>query len=138
MQKILLLLLLLGCTSLPQLVIHFSNHDYLFKIEIVDTPALREKGLMNRSYLAEDQGMLFVFDREQVLTFWMKDTLIPLDILFIDQNERVVDIQTMGLCLEEPCPGYISRKPAQYALEINAGMAQRYGIQEGDSLILPR
>ncbi len=137
MRKILFLLFLLGCTSLPHLVIHSSNHDYPIHIEIADTPELREKGLMNRSELSQDEGMLFIFDQEQTLTFWMKDTRIPLSILFIDTNGKIVDVQTMNPCLEEPCPLYISKEPAQYALEINTEATQKYSIQEGNFVTIP-
>ena len=104
------------------------------RAEIADTEAKREKGLMGRTALAEDAGMLFVFDREQPLAFWMKDTLIPLSIAYIDSNGRIVDIQDMQPLDETPHP---SAEPAKYALEVNQGFFAARGIQVGDRAELP-
>ncbi len=114
---------------------HVSLKGNIFSLEIADTPDERSVGLMNREFLPQDAGMLFVFDGEEVLSFWMRNTLIPLDILYMDFAGVVVDIQTMI-----PQPGvsvgelrtYPSAAPAQYALEINAGLAEQYGFMVGD------
>lgn len=111
--------------------------DVLFNVEIADTPESRNRGLMRRTSLAEDAGMLFVFDSEVTRYFWMKNTIIPLDILYIATNGTIVDIQTMQPCEKEPCPTYPSRAPALYALEINAGEAQSRGIAVGQTVSLP-
>ena len=103
-------------------------------VEIAATEAARERGLMGRTALAEDAGMLFVFDREQPLAFWMKDTLIPLSIAYIDSNGRIVDIQDMQPLDETPHP---SAEPARYALEVNQGFFAARGIQVGDRAELP-
>ncbi len=110
-------------------------NGHVFELEIAATPAERGRGLMHRESLPEDTGMLFVFSSENTLSFWMKNTLIPLDILYIDSTGVVVDIQTMI-----PQPGapnselrtYPSAAPAQYALEINAGFAETLGFEVGD------
>lgn len=112
-----------------------SVKGQVFMLEIADTPAERALGLMHRESLAENAGMLFVFSQEAPLNFWMKNTLIPLDILYIDSAGVVVDIQTM-----HPQPGvpdselqtYPSAAPAQYALEINADLAESLGFAVGD------
>jgi len=114
---------------------HVSVRGHIFLLEIADTPAERALGLMHRESLAEDAGMLFVFPQESSLNFWMKNTLIPLDILYMDSSGVVVDIHTMV-----PQPGvpdselrhYPSAAPAQYALEINAGLAELLGFAVGD------
>ena len=106
----------------------------VFDLEIADTPEERRRGLSHRAHLPADAGMLFVFDAELALSFWMKDTLLPLDVLFLDKVRRIVDIQTMT-----PQPGaadaelkvYPSRQPAMYALEINAGTAEKLGLTIG-------
>ncbi len=103
-------------------------------VEIADTDEERQTGLMGRTALAEDAGMLFVFDVEQQLSFWMKDTLIPLSIAFIDSEGRIVDIQDMQPLDEAPHP---SAAPAQYALEVNQGFFEARGIQVGDTVELP-
>ena len=84
-------------------------------VEIAAPYAEKQRGLMGRTALAEDAGMLFVFDREQQLSFWMKDTLIPLSIAYINESGRIVDIQDMQPLDETPHP---SAEPARYALEV--------------------
>lgn len=103
-------------------------------VEIADTDAERQTGLMGRTALAEDAGMLFVFDAEEPRSFWMKDTLIPLSIAFIDAQGRIVDIQDMQPLDETSHP---SAAPAQYALEVNQGFFAARGIQVGDLVDLP-
>ncbi len=119
----------------PEAIREMSLAGHVFVLEIAATPAERARGLMNRERLAQNSGMLFVFSQESPLNFWMKNTLIPLDILYMDSAGVVVDIQTMI-----PQPGvsdselreYPSAAPAQYALEINAGLAESLGFVEGD------
>lgn len=106
------------------------------QLEVADTAAERELGLMGRTDLDDHSGMLFVFDEPQVSRFWMKNTLIPLDILFLDATGRVVDLQTMDLCVADPCPIYSSSLPSLYALEIPAGKAREWGVTIGDVLTL--
>jgi len=104
------------------------------QVEIADTDAERQTGLSGRTTLAEDAGMLFVFDQEQPLSFWMKDTLIPLSIAYISADGRIVDIQDMQPLDETPHP---SAEPAQYALEVNQGFFTERGVAVGDTVELP-
>ena len=106
------------------------------QVEIANTDAERQTGLMGRSALAEDAGMLFVFEGEQELSFWMKDTLIPLSIAYIDAEGRIVDIQDMQP-LDNVPPHYVSAEPAQYALEVNQGFFEERGVMVGDTVELP-
>ena len=114
-------------------------NDVTFSLEVAADSASRVAGLSNRDSLPRDAAMLFVFQSERILAFWMKDTLIPLDILFIDSDLRIVDIQTM-----HPQPGvpasdlrrYRPPSPVLYAIEINAGLAQTYGFQVGATIVL--
>jgi uncharacterized protein len=103
-------------------------------VEIAATDTERERGLMGRTALAEDAGMLFVFDREQQLSFWMKDTLIPLSIAYINESGRIVDIQDMQPLDETPHP---STEPAKYALEVNQDFFNEHGIEVGNKVSLP-
>ena len=105
-------------------------------VEIADTDVERQTGLMGRSALAEDAGMLFVFEGEQTLSFWMKDTLIPLSIAYIDAQGRIVDIQDMQP-LDDTLPHYVSAEPARYALEVNQGFFEERGVTVGDTVELP-
>lgn len=92
-------------------------------IEVADSFETRAHGLMNRKQLGENEGMLFVFDREERLSFWMKNTLIPLSIGYFDDSLILVDVHEM--VPESPAvqdlPRYTSRKPARFALEMNKG-----------------
>lgn len=104
-----------------------------FMVELATTPAEQEHGLMDRTSMPSDHGMLFVFPVSQPLTFWMKNTLIPLDMLFFDANRRLVAIQADAQpCKAEPCKLYPSNVPARYVLELNAGTAARLGLHKGD------
>jgi uncharacterized membrane protein (UPF0127 family) len=98
----------------------------------------QQRGLMQRTELAPDRGMLFLFDRPQVLTFWMFGTLIPLDILFLNADRRIVFISAdTPPCRSQDssgCPLYSSREPAQFVLEIAGGQAARLGLRPGDRL----
>lgn len=105
-----------------------------FGVEVAVSPGEKERGLSGREFLAADAGMLFVYEEERVLSFWMKDTLIPLDIVFIDGERRVVDVQTMEPELDvatRDLTVYRSTEPARYALEVNAGVAEELGLMAG-------
>ena len=106
------------------------------EVEVADTPAEQEKGLMFRKSLGKDRGMLFVFPDEQVRSFWMKNTLIPLSIAYIDSKGRIIDLQEMKALDDQP-PHYVSAKPARYALEANKGFFEEHGVKVGDRVKLP-
>lgn len=114
-----------------------GGEDVALSVEVARTPEQWERGLMGRRELKPGRGMLFVFDREQVLRFWMKDTLIPLDVLYFDARGRYVSAATMEPCVDDPCPQYPSDAPALYALEIPAGEAESRGIGAGWRLAEP-
>jgi uncharacterized membrane protein (UPF0127 family) len=90
-------------------------------VEIADDDAERARGLMNRDSLPAGTGMLFVFTTATDLDFWMKNTRIPLDILFFDDEGIFVSRTTMDPCITTECPQYASDAPARYALEVNRG-----------------
>jgi uncharacterized membrane protein (UPF0127 family) len=93
-----------------------------FKVEIADTDARRQRGLMWREVMPSNTGMLFVFDQVNFHSFWMKNTLIPLDMVWLDSALNVVDIQTVEPCplTASYCPSYRPAAPAKYVLEVNA------------------
>ncbi len=104
------------------------------EVEIATNDAERARGLMERTELAENAGMLFVYEEERQLSFWMKNTLIPLSVAYADSQGRIVDIQDMQPLDETPHP---SAEPARYALEVNQGFFEEQGIRVGDRLVLP-
>lgn len=102
--------------------------DKKYKVEIADTSEKQEKGLMGRESLPENQGMLFIYDEPQDLSYWMKNTLISLDIIFIDDDMEVVSVKQGQPMSEEP----ITEDDVQYVLEVNSNS----GIEEGDQLVV--
>ena len=112
-------------------IINSLGESVPVQVEIADTDDERQTGLMGRTALAADAGMLFVFGQEQPLSFWMKNTLIPLSIAYIDDRGTIVDIQDMEPLDETSHP---SAAPARYALEVNQGFFEEHGIRVGDRL----
>ena len=106
------------------------------RVEIADDLPEQTRGLMKRTALAEDRGMLFVYSDEEVRSFWMKNTLIPLSIAYMDSEGRIVDIQDMKPLDDDP-PNYVSAEPARYALEVNRGFFEEHGVEVGDTADLP-
>jgi hypothetical protein len=106
--------------------------------EIAATPEARALGLMFRRHLNEDYGMLFVFPVEEIQSFWMKNTLIPLDMIFINGEQLIVDlVHSAQPCAADPCPSYVSACPARYVLEVAGGLARRLNLQVGDRIFIP-
>ncbi len=112
------------------LVIETSAGSKHFDVELAVTPAQEEQGLMYREHLDPDSGMLFVFSDTEPRAFWMKNTLIPLDMLFIAADGHIVDIHERAVPLSEDI--IPSRTPARAVLELNGGTASRLSIRVGD------
>lgn len=118
------------------LSIQSENSIILVEVEIADELQEQIKGLMFRQDLDWDDGMLFVYESEKKRSFWMKNTLIPLDMLFIDADFRIIDIkEDVQPCKTESCPTYPSMFPAKYVLEVNAGFVMTNNIKIGDSVM---
>lgn len=106
-----------------------------FRVELAATPEERQQGLMFREHLPPGRGMLFVQPRTGPATFWMKNTRIPLDMLFFDPQGRLLEIiADVPPCTTPRCPVYSSDGPVKYVLELNAGTARRLGLKPGDQL----
>ena len=100
-------------------------------VEIADTVDKRQAGLMFRDVLDEREGMLFVYRDERIRSFWMKNTFIPLDIIYISKNLQIVDmIKVVKPCKADPCRYYVSKYPAMFVLEVNAEFIDKYGINK--------
>jgi uncharacterized membrane protein (UPF0127 family) len=125
-----LLLALGGCASGGSWV-ELGGHRYT--VEIADDEEERARGLMFRDQLAADHGMLFIHEQEGPQSYWMKNTRIPLDILYFDNARKLVSQQrNVPPCtLGDGCPPYPSDAPARYVLELNAGEAERLGLADG-------
>jgi uncharacterized membrane protein (UPF0127 family) len=106
-----------------------------FQVEIADTDEKRERGLMFREELCSDCGMLFVYDEEVKSKFWMKNTLIPLDIIWLDSDLKVIHVANAVPCVTEECGLYgPSSEKSQYVLEVNSGVAKNIGLEKGSIL----
>lgn len=134
MKRLALLFLLLFACSPPTPAVVFD--DVSFHVDVARTAEEKSQGLMFRESMPDDEGMLFVFDDAQRRAFWMKNTLIPLDMIFLDGDLRVVEVKrNVPPCERDPCPAYQS-VPAVYVLEVNAGLAEKYNIKPGSQMRL--
>ncbi|WP_415184624.1 DUF192 domain-containing protein [Phaeovulum sp.] len=114
----------------------FEGGQARFSVEIADDPGKRAKGLMGRQKLASGAGMLFIYEQPQEVAFWMKNTPLPLDMVFIDQQGRVVRVHDGAVPFDEtPIP---SGAAVLMVLEINGGLAARIGLKPGAELAHPR
>ncbi|MEJ5209591.1 DUF192 domain-containing protein [Denitratimonas sp. CY0512] len=127
--------LLCGCATAQGPWVELKGQRY--QVELALDDASRMRGLMFRDSLPQDHGMLFVFEQQEPQAFWMRNTRIPLDILYFDDGLRLVSA-THGAppCTTATCPSYPSTRPARFVLELNAGHARRLGVVAGDELVL--
>lgn len=113
----------------------FSQHNITLQVELAENPFQWSKGLMYKTSLDQDKGMLFIFPNETYRSFWMKNTKIPLDLIFISKDKKIVDIKENFLpCLQVSCSYYKSNQPAKYVLEVNAGFVQKNQILIGEEI----
>ena len=136
-----LLIFLIGCTKVinknySKISIYNGKNLIDLNVEIADDNQKRTNGLMFRGSLDETSGMFFIFENENYQIFWMKNTLIPLDLVYIDKNLKVVDIKYAVPCKEDPCAVYKSAKPAKYVLEVNGNFTAKKNIKPGDKIVL--
>lgn len=122
-----------ACQAQPQVTIATAEgRELTFQVEVADTPAKRELGLQYRRDLAMDHGMIFLFPAESQLSFWMKNTPIPLDMIFINKDRKIIGIVEQAVPFStdsRSVPG-----ASQFVLEINGGLSKRHGIKAGDSV----
>ncbi|HEY7716849.1 MAG TPA: DUF192 domain-containing protein [Candidatus Binatia bacterium] len=120
-----------ACDAQPRVaILTQTGREVVFQVEVADTPGKRELGLQYRKELGSNRGMIFLFASEAPQTFWMKNTPIPLDMIFINRDRKIVGIveHAVPYSLESRSVGV----PSQYVLEINGGLAKRQGIKIGD------
>jgi uncharacterized membrane protein (UPF0127 family) len=118
----------------PTVVLQGADQTTTVAVEVADTPDERSRGLSGREELPAEAGMLFLFDEPVNQGFWMKDTLIPLSIAFLDAEGRIVALRDMEPCRREPCPLYDPGQPYSSALEVNQGAFERWGVGVGDTV----
>ncbi len=125
-----------GCASSNGLWVEIG--DERIQVEVADDDTERSRGLMFRDTLEQGRGMLFLHENEAWLAYWMKNTRIPLDILYFDRNLRLVSQQrdVPPCSLGDRCPPYPSDAPAQFVLELAAGEAERLRLEDGEQLRL--
>jgi uncharacterized membrane protein (UPF0127 family) len=120
-----------ACQAQPQVTIAtVGGRELTFQVEVADTPAKRELGLQYRRELAVDHGMIFLFPAESEHSFWMKNTPIPLDMIFINREGKIIGIVEQAVPFStdsRSVPG-----ASQFVLEINGGLSKSYGIKAGD------
>ena len=117
--------------------IYFQDHS--FSVEIADSSEERARGLMFREELGENQGMLFLYEEEADRSFWMKNTLIPLDIIFLNSDLEVINIEKANPepnTSDENLASYGSERPDQYVLEINQNRSEEIGLEKGSEMSL--
>jgi uncharacterized protein len=122
----------------PRVVISTSTGEVPVQVEVADDEEERTTGLMGRTELGEEAGMVFLFPSDTRGAFWMKDTLIPLSIAFYAADGRIVRILDMEPCRESPCPLYEPGVAYRGALEVNQGAFDRWNVREGDRVRLER
>lgn len=121
--------ILAGCTQRPTVVVQTPHGQVAVPVEVADTPERRMRGLMYRTDLPEDGGMIFLFPQDADQSFWMKNTPLPLDMIFISRERQIVGIvhDTKPFSLEPRGVG----RPSRYVLEVHAGFAAKHGLAEG-------
>lgn len=109
----------------------------VFFVTLALTVEEQERGYMGRREIASDEGMLFVYKRPGIRRFWMKNCLIPIDMIWLDREDRVVAIEHAAPpCRADPCPLYGPRVPSYNVLEVNGGTATKEGLEPGDKLVV--
>ncbi len=130
---IFLLLVLNGC-DYKYVIIDNGKEQIRVDVEVANNERERMQGLMFRESLEENTGMLFVFEQKAKYAFWMKNTLIPLDVIFIDENFNIIDIIYAIPCKEDPCKRYIPKKESLYVLEVNGNFTANNEISVGNKI----
>jgi uncharacterized membrane protein (UPF0127 family) len=133
---VLLLLPLAACADDSRLTIQSKGGDHVFTVEVVDTPESRAQGLMYRTTLAPDAGMLFDFKESREVSFWMRNTLIPLDMIFITTDGLIANIHVNAIP-HDPT-GIPSDGPVMFVLEIPGGRSVELGLKPGDRVVHQR
>ncbi len=120
----------------PPSTVAFDGTGALLYVDVADETEERSRGLMGVQSMPTDEGMAFVWDEPVASTFWMKDTLIPLSIAFVGEDDRVIGVRDMQPCEADPCPTYGVDEPYVLAIEANLGWFDDHGVEAGDRVEL--
>jgi uncharacterized membrane protein (UPF0127 family) len=121
-----------GCCNGPVAIFDTPKGEIRVCLRIAKTEKERQKGLMFQTHLGRKEGMLFLFDNDQIQSFWMKNTYLSLDLVFMDDKRLIVDVlEDLPPCPSESCPVYYSRVPARYVLELKGGFIRQFNVQKG-------
>ncbi len=120
-----------ACASEPRVILHTAGGDVPVAVEVAATPAQQQVGLMYRRELGASAGMLFLFEKSSEHAFWMKNTVLPLDMIFLGDDRKVVGI------VQDAVPFTTTSRsiglPSRYVLEVNAGFTAKHGVKAGDA-----
>jgi len=130
------LIFITSCTKYETIFIDNGVEKVEIKAEVADTDEKKERGLQFRKSLKENSGMFFVFGTDSTYNFWMKNTLIPLDIIFISNDLVIIDIIYAEPCVEEPCENYKTSEPSRFILEVNGNFTIRNNIKAGNRITI--
>tara|TARA_B100001093_G_scaffold332129_1_gene317124 strand:+ start:143 stop:598 length:456 start_codon:yes stop_codon:yes gene_type:complete len=126
--------------SINQIKLNSHESKFILKnkiqidLEVSDTFKKRETGLMHRKFLDKNKGMIFIYDKVEIINIWMYKTNIPLDIIFL-KNKNIINLKkNASPCLQLPCESYSSKEPIDTVIEINAGMSDQLKLKIGDNL----
>ena len=140
LPAVIALQIILGFALTAPTTVQFPDSDTSLNVEVAETPDERERGLMYREKLNIENGMLFVFPEEDYRGFWIKNTLIPLDIIFVDKERRIINIEEAypePNTSDENLKTYRSERPAKYVIETNSSFTERRNVEEGDRVVIP-
>ena len=126
--------LLFGCVAPALRTTTVTINDIQITVWVADTQKARETGLMGMQNINENEGMLFVYETPGTYAFWMKNTLMPLDVIFISSDKNIIDIQHMEPCVTEPCRIYPPPSDLLYAIEVKGGFTERNNIMVGQKI----
>ncbi|MBU1124649.1 MAG: DUF192 domain-containing protein [Candidatus Omnitrophica bacterium] len=126
------LMLCVGCSIRP--VKKVCGKNFCVTAEVCDTEKTRSRGLMFRKELADNRGMLFIFEKEAAYSFWMKNMRFPIDIIWLDKNKTIIDMHNDVLPCKDVCKNYIPAQPVLYVLEVGAFFIEHYGVVIGEEL----
>lgn len=144
-EQLIMLALIIGATALAVslgrstariALVDKEGNRIPLSVELADDATERQRGLMYRESLGRFDGMLFILDEPAIMSFWMKNTLIPLEAVFFDAAGNFVSSVSMMPCVNDPCPVYEAQAQTKYGLEVPAGFVQKHGVRTGWKLEL--